>query len=465
MTEPVDRAKLVYFLTEYFSDEEIIMLCLVEFPAVYNDFGSGQRKSQKIADLVAYCDRQGEMGKLLAALQRERPLPFPTHFGPAPTRPATSPPAPKVRNPRQVFISHAHQDGDLAQRLAADLRARGWPVWIAPDSIQPGEQWVEAVNRGLEESGVLLLLISPAAVNSAWVRRETNVAIELEHHGEIQFYPLEVQPCDLPPLWRGYQRTPFGGRYEAALERLLARLDGRALPSPAATLLPPEPTKTSDFSKKSEVSSSRQPVRLTNSEIKTEIRIHPITGKEMVRIPAGAFLYGENKETRYLDEYWIDKTPVTNAEYGRFVGATNFNPPQHLADHPVVYVSWHDAQAYAKWAGCELPTVEQWEKAARGTDGRTYPWGNDWRENHCNTYESGINDTSAVGRFSPHGDSPYGCVDMNGNVWEWTGGRAVRGGSYSNDQHGGVSLQRAYPSHYRLSDLGFRVVAPVLSGS
>ncbi len=138
MTEPVDRAKLVYFLTDYFSDEEIIMLCLVEFPTVHNDFGSGQRKSQKIADLVAYCYRQGEVERLLAVLQRERPLPFPTHFGPAAPRPATRPPVPKVRNPRQVFISHAHQDADLAQRLAADLRARGWPVWIAPDSIQPG---------------------------------------------------------------------------------------------------------------------------------------------------------------------------------------------------------------------------------------------------------------------------------------------------------------------------------------
>jgi hypothetical protein len=459
MTDPVDRAKLVYFLTEYFSDEEIIMLCLVEFPAVHNDFGSGQRKSQKIADLVAYCDRQGEMEKLLTALQRERPLPFPTHFGPATPRPIPPPFAPKTRNPRQLFISHAHQDAELAQRLATDLRAQGWPVWIAPDSIQPGEQWVEAINRGLEESGVLLLLISPAAVSSAWVRRETNVAIELEHNGKMAFYPLEVQPCDLPPLWRGYQRTPFGGRYEAALARLLARLHGRALPSPAATLLPPEP----------------KPVRLTNSEIKTEIRIHPITGKEMVRIPAGAFLYGKKKEGRYLDEYWIDKTPVTNAEYGRFVTATSHQPPQHwngntppkeLADHPVVNVFWHDAQAYAAWAGCQLPTEEQWEKAARGTDGRTYPWGNDWRRAHCNTIESRINGTSTVGRFSPQGDSPYGCVDMSGNVWEWADGRAQRGGSWLHDLNlACVAARNVNFPNYRNRDVGFRVVAPVLSGS
>ncbi|MCL4261855.1 MAG: SUMF1/EgtB/PvdO family nonheme iron enzyme [Anaerolineae bacterium] len=471
MTEPVDRAKLIYFLTEYFSDEEIIMLCLVEFPAVYNDFGSGQRKSQKIADLVAYCYRQGEVERLLAVLQRERPLPYPTHFGPATPRPATPPPAPKVRNPRQVFISHAHQDAELAQRLAADLRARGWPVWMAPDSIQTGEQWVEAVNRGLEESGVLLLLISHAAVNSAWVRRETNVAIELEHQGEIQFYPLEVQPCDLPPLWRGYQRTPFGGRYEAALDKLLARLDGRALPSPAASLLPPEPklelTQTSDFSKKSDV-------------FVVQFAIHPITGKEMVRIRAGEFLYGENKETHYLDEYWIDKTPVTNAEYARFVATTGHKTPEHwqgntppheLADHPVVYVSWHDAEAYAKWAGCQLPTEEQWEKAARGTDGRSYPWGNTRLLSYSNILDNHINETTPVRMFSPGGDSPYGCVDMSGNVWEWTvtktgGGRVIRGGSWSTFQLEARVFERSdYYMSFKSGDYGFRVVAVSFPGS
>lgn len=313
----VDRSNLITFLNEYFNDDEIVMLCSVDFRSVFNDFASGQRKSQKVLDLVEWCYRRGEIEKLLAILQRERPIPFSLHLA------STTPPV-------------------LTQ--------------------------------------------------------------EIEQARPVQ-----------------------------------------------------------------------SPARLTNSEIKTEIRIHPITGKEMVRIPAGAFLYGENKETRYLDEYWIDKTPVTNAEYGRFVAATNYNPPPHwqgiipsqkLAYHPVVCVSWTDAQAYATWAGCQLPTEEQWEKAARGVDGREYPWGNDWRENHCNTRESGIIGTSSVGRFSPQGDSPYGCADMSGNAWEWTRYRLWRGGSWFNDSEDAHVASCNFNSPDLSPDsFGFRVVSPVLSGS
>ncbi|HEX6384480.1 MAG TPA: SUMF1/EgtB/PvdO family nonheme iron enzyme [Anaerolineae bacterium] len=164
-------------------------------------------------------------------------------------------------------------------------------------------------------------------------------------------------------------------------------------------------------------------------EVKPDVIVHPKTGKEMVRIPAGEFLYGKNKEKVHLDEYWIDKTPVTNAEYSRFVAAAAHKPPQHwqgqmpsdkIADHPVVYISWRDAKAYADWAGLRLPTEQEWEKAARGADGRQYTWGNEWRDDHCNTSEAGIKTTTPVGRFSPRGDSPYGCVDVAGNVFEWT---------------------------------------------
>ncbi len=184
-------------------------------------------------------------------------------------------------------------------------------------------------------------------------------------------------------------------------------------------------------------------------------------GKEMVRVPAGEFLYGDEKETRELPEFWIDKTPVTNAEYARFVAEAGHRPPKHwkgkdppedAADHPVVYVSWEDAVAYAEWAGKRLPTEEEWEKAARGTDGRKYPWGDEKPTPDLCNFDENEGGTTPVGKYSPQGDSPYGCVDMAGNVWEWTASdydnqrKVLRGGSWGNDPN---YLRAAFRSRNR----------------
>jgi formylglycine-generating enzyme required for sulfatase activity len=213
------------------------------------------------------------------------------------------------------------------------------------------------------------------------------------------------------------------------------------------------------------------------------------TGKEMVRVPAGTFLFGEAKQELELPEFWIDRTPVTNAEYKRFLDANPAYPvpfttevwaqaynwdkhartfPPGAEQHPVVLVTQHNAADYAAWAGARLPTEREWEKAARGADGRRYPWGA-WDEECCNTVETGIMATTPVGRYSPAGDSPYGCVDMAGNVWEWTAteddvGPIVRGGSFINDRFYARCAHRdwALPdSGLRL--VGFRLVVSVLA--
>jgi formylglycine-generating enzyme required for sulfatase activity len=200
---------------------------------------------------------------------------------------------------------------------------------------------------------------------------------------------------------------------------------------------------------------------------------NPKDGKEMVRVPAGKFLYGDDKKEMELPEFLIDKAPVTNAEYARFVAETGHKPPEHwkgktppkkIADHPVVNVSWDDATAYAGWAGGRLPTEQEWEKAARGTDGREYPWG-DWAEVYCNSQEAGNGGTTPVGKYSPQGDSPYGCVDMAGNVWEWTasdygqGGRVVRGGAFSNGGgYARCACRYSYAPNLVWNSSGFRVV-------
>ena len=164
-------------------------------------------------------------------------------------------------------------------------------------------------------------------------------------------------------------------------------------------------------------------------------------GRPMVKIPAGKFLYGENKEEAETGEFYIDRFPVTCAEYKKFVDATGHRDPANWRaheipegkeNHPVVEVNWDDAVAYAEWAGKRLPVDKEWEKAARGTDGRTWPWGNEWVEGRANTEEADIGETCAVGCF-PAGASPYGLLDVAGNVWEWTSTKWGRTSVYRPD--------------------------------
>jgi len=163
-----------------------------------------------------------------------------------------------------------------------------------------------------------------------------------------------------------------------------------------------------------------------------------IASRRMAHVPAGAFLFGPTNIEVILDEFWIDPTPVTNAELARVVPGHRFVP--HRASHPATWVSWESARRYLNETGLELPTQEQWEKAARGTDGRLYPWGDDHDPRRFNVLESAIGQTTAVDRYANLGASPYGVMDMVGNVWEWTlgaaasedgrTGRIVCGGAY-----------------------------------
>lgn len=152
-----NTAKLRQFIKQFFNAEELTGFLFDYFATVSDDVTPTMPKSQQIQMLLDYCARHSKMPDLLTALHRERPNSFsPDDYvqgQKAPTA-APQPPAPITRNPRQVFISHAHQDAEVAQRLAHDLAAHGYDIWIAPDSIQPGEKWVEAMNRGLEESGI-----------------------------------------------------------------------------------------------------------------------------------------------------------------------------------------------------------------------------------------------------------------------------------------------------------------------
>jgi formylglycine-generating enzyme required for sulfatase activity len=164
----------------------------------------------------------------------------------------------------------------------------------------------------------------------------------------------------------------------------------------------------------------------------------PIT-KDMVKVEGGKFTIGHVDpactdagpiEEVTVETFWIDTYEVTNAQWKKFIEATGYewkgklsawplgSMPEELASHPVGYISWNDADAYAKWAGKRLPTEFEWETAARGVDKRYYPWGNKFDEKKCNIRQSGIGKTTPVGTYKDY-LSPYGCNDMCGNVAEW----------------------------------------------
>jgi len=217
---------------------------------------------------------------------------------------------------------------------------------------------------------------------------------------------------------------------------------------------------------------------------------------DMVYVPPGQFIMGEKDNIRITslkEGFFIDKYPVTNAQFCAFLNergnqqeggkewidlegscedercrirkdGDSFAVESGFEEHPVVCVTWYGARAYAEWAGKRLLIEEEWEKAARGIDGRVYPWGNEFDKDKCNTGESKIGHTTPVKNYQ-EGRSPYGCLDMTGNVREWTDSscekkekyRIQRGGSWLDFQDDARCADRdRYVPGGRFFDIGFR---------
>jgi formylglycine-generating enzyme required for sulfatase activity/molybdopterin-guanine dinucleotide biosynthesis protein A len=332
----------------------------------------------------------------------------------APAAPSPAPHPPAAAGP-VVFISYSSRDKAVVTRLRSALEQSGIRVWLDVGEINPGDVITKRLEEGITESTFFLPVLSPHFLRSSWTQLEENLAWQREvEEGRVVVVPLLLQGelRHLPLRYRQRRFVDLRGDFDAGMAELLAFL--------------------------------RQPAE------RVLVRMNAVDATELVLVPAGAFQAGkpeqpDNKPRQMeLPAFYLARYPVTNAQYRKYLDASReaakpeywdderFNQPQQ----PVVSVSWHDAQAYCKWAGLRLPTEWEWEKGARGTDGRPYPWGKDDPDPSRAVFGNLSGQPAPVGSC-PAGASPYGLMDMAGNVWEWTASdydkgprKTVRGGSF-----------------------------------
>ena len=378
-----------------------------------------------------------------------------------------------------VFISHAWEDKEaIARPLAQALEAKGLRVWFDEFTLSVGDRLRRSIDKGLACCKYGIVILSPTFFAKEWPQKELDGLIQRENKGEKVILPVwhninAEQIAGFSPSLA----DRIGVRSDVGLERVVAELLRGMGISTAAPKVAPIPTPSGDL-------------RVIESPIHLEL----------VRVPAGEFLMGsdpsvdknasqdEQPQHRVnLAEYYIGKYPVTVAQYADFARAVGrkVSEAPGKADYPVTEVSWDDAVAFCRWLSersgqvFRLPREAEWEKAARGTDGRIYPWGNQEPDETLCNYGVLRGATTSVGKY-PAGASPYGALDMAGNVWEWTsslfkpypyrvadgredqktGGwtRVLRGGAFDSNARNVRCASRWGDPYVRFGYFGFRVV-------
>jgi len=531
-----NRIELRKFIVEGFSRDDLRILCSDYFADFHRDHDGRDAVLTSVAeDLLAYCERRDQLERLRYALHATRRKVYEDAFGPFIAAEIVV----KPRNPQQLFLSYAHQDDALARALAAELRSAGATVWIASDGIQPGEKWAEAIDRGMLESGVFVVLLTPRSLASKWVKHEIYLAVQTHFRDEMQVLPLKLAAYDeraVPPSLGAFQLINLEQDYgqgvralyrqlglrrvvalpadlqsaiasslaavrKAAVEELAALLHNRDEDLVACARQVLEKLSADDSrSVSSAALAALKPPLITPPSNPDRWRISTPFVMEFSRIPAGEFLMGSAETDKeafgnekpqhrlFLPEYYMAKTPVTVAQFEVFVKDSGYKTSAEIgtggwkggwiwdgkqwvqnqeaywrkplgkesdiskkAQHPVTQVSYYDGVAFCEWLSQQtgqrirLPSEAEWEKAARGSEGRLYAWGNQAIDNTRCNYNGAVGDTTAVGQYSPLGDTPLtGLQDMTGNVWEWTRSRF---GDWRNSK---AELKYAYP--YNASD-------------
>jgi formylglycine-generating enzyme required for sulfatase activity len=363
--------------------------------------------------------------------------------------------ADKKQSPPRIFLCHASEDKPRVRTLYRQLKAAGYQPWLDKEDLLPGQKWWPAIKRIISNTDnlVVVCLSRHSTTKRGVVQQEIKRALDvLDQMPDEAIYliPARLEACDVPERladlhWvdlfeeDGFEKLTQALDYELSQRSVPVQTASRATKPKIASS--PEPKGTPAPAP----ASSRKP-KITVSPAPKQAPTSQPFEPEMIPIRAGEFLMGSDpkkdkhaekdeqpQHSLYLPDYYIAKTPVTNAQYAAFVEATghrlpdhwkNGQPPPDKQEHPVVRVNWHDAVDYCRWLSettgklYRLPTEAEWEKAARGTEGLIYPWGNRWDAKRCNSGEGGIGGTTPVGAY-PQGASPYSLLVMAGNVWEW----------------------------------------------
>jgi formylglycine-generating enzyme required for sulfatase activity len=333
--------------------------------------------------------------------------------------------------PIQMFLCHASEDKAAVEAIYERLKALGYQPWLDKRDLLPGQRWRSEIPKAIRASDYILIFLSNTSVaKRGYVQNEFKLALEVLREvpdGTIYAIPIRLDECPIPDQFGDLH---WCNLFETDGFEYLLRALRVGKPSPEEVAAAPQPTSLGGailVQPTKDIALTRQPFE-----------------PEMILIPAGAFFMGSSQKAAANDErprhrlsvpvYYLAKVPVTNAQYSAFVQTNDYqaprgwvgtSPPRGKVDHPVVHVSWQDGMAFCRWLSevtgktYSLPSEAEWEKGARGTDGRTYPWGNRWNATYCNADEGGQGETTRVGAY-PSGASPYGLLDMAGNVWEWT---------------------------------------------
>ncbi|MCP4468089.1 MAG: SUMF1/EgtB/PvdO family nonheme iron enzyme [Halieaceae bacterium] len=426
-----------------------------------------------------------------------------------------------MADPKHVFISYASEDRGKVAKLADLLEADGWPVWWDREDMSVGRPLNEVIDSAIDESFCVLVCWSKASIKSRWVIDEATEGLDQE-----KLLPVLFEAVKRPMGFRNIYFINFsewdGKATHSAYRRLKAELTNRQLPRESIT----DTRKPAEFrdSKPETFPSNVQTLieRLDDSSTEPEQRL--VIGDELARlgdprpgvgleaglpdidwveIRGGEFLYGKDKQTRNIETFFIARYPVTNAQYLAFIDDGGYknkrwwqglskrvtepvSPNWNQSNRPREKINWYEAIAYCRWLSgklgyaVELPKETQWERAASGTTGRTYPWGDVYKSGYANVNEirkkAGfyyLEQTSSVGIY-PQGASSEGVHELIGNVWEWCLNKyenpenealegnvpwVLRGGSWNHDPgYARASSRLRYDPDFRNDNIGFRVV-------